>query len=183
MTRILFLFFITFVFISKNIIAEQDILTAKNPKWVTDSTYKYRVKCDSAQLLINNPKIAIILFEQCLKGMESVGRYHGLFKPKRKARMTLIDLYIAEGYINKAYKLTYEWIKEDKYDLDAKIKYAHVLSMMKEHKGKAVTYYAKLFKEFYNVRKVAEPYLKFLLRNNMSEKADSVSDVLDKITH
>lgn len=151
---------------------------------VDNSLIKYQEKFEIAINSINKDNVvAIAQFEELLKELESVGRYDNKLYPlKRNVKINLINLYIAEKLIDKAYSFTVKWEQEDKYDLDAKIKYAQVLSKMQENQKKANAYYAYLFDQFYNIQKVAKPYIEFLLKINEKDEAQRILNIYNENT-
>ena len=65
--------------------------------------------------------------------------------------MKVITLYLKHGRFERAYQIAFAWIKQDKWDMDAKIHYARVLRLTPGKEQEALEYYEYLKKEFYNL--------------------------------
>ena len=117
-----------------------------------DSTSKSPLAfCDSAKLYTNDPDKAIAFYERCLKDLIPVGRYNRLYQTKRRITMEVIALCLKHSRFDQAYRIAFAWIKQDKWDMDAKIHYARVLKRTPGKEQQAQDYYEYLKKEFYNL--------------------------------
>ncbi len=141
-----------------------------------ENEYRQAVKLEQG----DNVDAAIKAFENLLDDYDNINKTSYLYYLKNDARKKIIGLYLKKKDHNNAFLSAKKWMEYDDNDIDAKLYYVHSMSFNKSREEEVRIIYNDLFKKFYNVNKVADAYISYLLTKKDIKNAIRITNEYEK---